>query len=215
MAETSTLGREFLPWQTALDVFRFLYTVMANTLSKMLPLDTPLPTVRLVNAIDGALVDVGALATGKRGTLVIFLCNHCPFVVHIRSELVKVAHETLDRGLAVVAINSNDPVGYPQDAPPAMQRLARDDNWRFPFLFDETQEVARAFDAQCTPEFYLFDAEGKLAYRGQFDDSRPSNGKPITGRDLRLAVEALASGRAPSTDQKPSVGCNIKWRRTP
>jgi len=188
---------------------------MANTSSKMLPLETPLPTVRLVNAIDSALVDVGGLAAGKRGTLVMFLCNHCPFVVHVRPELVKVAHETLDRGFAVVAINSNDRDAYPQDAPPAMQHLAREEKWRFPFLFDETQEVARAFEAQCTPELYLFDAQGKLAYRGQFDDSRPSNGKPVTGRDLRLAVDALASGRAPSTDQKPSIGCNIKWRKTP
>jgi peroxiredoxin len=188
---------------------------MANTPSSMLPLGTPLPTVRLVNATDGELVDLDSLAAGKRGSLVMFLCNHCPFVVHIRSEVVKVAHETLDRGFAVLAINANDREKYPQDAPPAMQRLAREEKWRFPFLFDETQEVAHAFDAQCTPEFYLFDAQGKLAYRGQFDDSRPANGKPVTGRDLRLAVEALASERTPSSDQKPSIGCNIKWRGTP
>jgi thiol-disulfide isomerase/thioredoxin len=179
----------------------------------MLPLGAPLPTIRLTNAVDGAAVDVGALAAGKRGTLVMFVCNHCPYVVHIRGALADVAHEAIDRGLAVVAINSNDLQTYPQDGPEAMARLAREERWRFPFLFDETQDVARTLQAQCTPELYLFDAAGKLAYRGQFDDSRPANGKPVTGRDLRAAVEAVASGRPPSPDQKPSIGCSIKWRR--
>jgi hypothetical protein len=123
-----------------------------------------------------------------------------------------VANYAVERGLAVVAINSNDVATYPQDGPDAMARLARDDRWRFPFLFDESQDVARAFDAQCTPDIYLFDASQKLAYRGQLDDSRPSNGKPVTGRDLRAAVEAVAAGKAPSSDQRPSVGCSIKWR---
>jgi hypothetical protein len=180
--------------------------------SSMLPLGTPLPTIRLSNAVDGTHVDVRALAGGKRGTLVMFLCNHCPYVVHVRRELVRAAHEALDAGLAVFAINSNDETAYPQDGPAAMARLAREENWRFPFLFDATQDVARALQAQCTPDLYLFDAEGKLAYRGQFDDSRPSNGKPVTGRDLRAAIAAVASGRAPSSDQKPCVGCSIKWR---
>jgi hypothetical protein len=188
--------------------------IMASTPSSMLALGTPLPSIRLPNAVDGAQVDVGALAAGKRGTLVLFICNHCPYVVHIRGELVRVAHEALDLGLAVAAINSNDSVAYPQDAPDAMARLARDEKWRFPFLFDEAQSVARTFDAVCTPDLYAFDAAGKLAYRGQFDDSRPGNGKPVTGRDLRAAVEAIAAGRAPASDQKPSVGCSIKWRRT-
>jgi thiol-disulfide isomerase/thioredoxin len=189
------------------------------TLSSMLPLGSPLPPIRLVDAVDGRQVDVAALAAGKRGTLVLFLCNHCPFVVHIRSELILAAHEALDRGLAVVAINSNDVTTYPQDGPDAMARLAREERWRFPFLFDDNQEVARAMRAECTPEIYLFDGHdvgtGKLVYRGQFDDSRPSNGKPVTGRDLRAAIEAVASGRAPSNDQKPSVGCSIKWRAEP
>jgi len=180
----------------------------------MLPLGTPLPSIRLTNAADGARLDVDALAAGKRGTLVMFICNHCPFVVHIRAELVRAAHEALGRGLAVVAINSNDADGYPQDGPDAMARLAHEEKWRFPFLFDETQEVARTLDARCTPDLFLFDGERKLAYRGQFDDSRPSNGKPVTGRDLRLAIDAVASGRAPAADQKPSIGCNIKWRHT-
>jgi hypothetical protein len=180
--------------------------------SSMVPLGTPLPTIRLTNAVDGTNVDVRALAAGKRGTLVMFLCNHCPYVVHVRRELVRAAHEALDQGLAVFAINSNDETTYPQDGPAPMARLAREESWRFPFLFDRTQEVARALQAQCTPDLYLFDAEGKLAYRGQFDDSRPSNGKPVTGRDLRAAIEAVATGRPPSSDQKPCVGCSIKWR---
>ncbi|HZU83113.1 MAG TPA: thioredoxin family protein [Polyangiaceae bacterium] len=186
---------------------------MAET-SSMLALGTPLPRIQLKNAVDGERVDVGALAEGKRGTLVMFICIHCPFVVHVRQELVRVAHEALDRGLAVVAINSNDAATYPQDGPSAMARLARDEGWRFPFLFDDTQEVARAMRAQCTPDLYVFDAGRKLAYRGQLDDSRPSNGKPVTGRDLRAAVEAVAAGRpaSPDAEQKPSVGCSIKWR---
>jgi hypothetical protein len=184
---------------------------MAET-SSMLVLGTPLPPIRLSNAVDGASVDVGALAAGKRGTVVMFLCNHCPFVVHVRRELVALAHDAVDRGLAVFAINSNDSETYPQDGPDAMAALARAEKWRFPFLFDATQDVARSMRAQCTPDLYLYDAEGKLAYRGQFDDSRPSNGKPVTGHDFRVAIEAVDAVRAPSTKQKPSVGCSIKWR---
>jgi hypothetical protein len=178
----------------------------------MLPLGTALPPVRLTNAVDGAEVDVAALARGKRGLLVAFICNHCPYVVHLRKALVAAAHDALDRGFAVVAINSNDVDTYPQDGPKPMARLASDEHWRFPFLFDATQDVARSFGAECTPDLYVFDAEGKLAYRGQFDDSRPSSGKPVTGRDLRGAIDAVVAGEKPSSDQKPSVGCSIKWR---
>ena len=180
--------------------------------SRDLELGTALPPVRLRDAVSGSLVDVASLASAKKGTLVAFICNHCPYVVHIRKELVRAMHDALDRGLAAVAINANDERTHPQDAPPAMASLARDEGWRFPFLFDETQDVARAFGAACTPDLYLFDAAGKLAYHGQFDDSRPSNGKPVTGRDLRAAIEALAAGRAPSAEQKPSIGCSIKWK---
>ena len=179
----------------------------------MLSLGTSMPPVRLTNAVDGMPVDVAAIAEGKRGTLVAFICNHCPFVVHILPEFVRAAHDALDRGLAVVAINANDARTYPQDGPEAMARLARSEQWRFPFLFDETQDVARAFHAACTPDLYVFDAHGKLAYRGQFDESRPSNAKPVTGKDLRAAIEAVASGQEPARDQRASVGCSIKWRR--
>lgn len=186
---------------------------MAETPSSMLALGTALPPIRLTNAVDGKDVDVAAASAGKRGALVLVICNHCPYVVHIRQELVKVAHEALDRGVAVFAINSNDEKTYPQDGPEAMAKLARAEGWRFPFLFDKTQEVARSLHAECTPETYLFDAQLKLAYRGQFDDSRPKNGKPVTGRDLRAALEAVVAGKPPSAEQTPSVGCNIKWRR--
>jgi len=171
-----------------------------------------MPPVRLRDAASGELVDLSSLSSGKKGAAVAFICNHCPYVVHIRKELVRAMHDAMDRGLAAVAINSNDERTYPQDAPPAMARLAKDEGWRFPFLFDESQDVARAFGAACTPDLYVFDAAGKLAYHGQFDDSRPSNGKPVTGSDLRAAIEAVAAGRAPATEQKPSIGCSIKWQ---
>jgi hypothetical protein len=182
------------------------------TPSSMLPLGTTLPAARLTNVVDGAPVDLTALAQEKRGLLVAFICNHCPYVVHMRKELVRVAQDAQSRGFAAVAINANDADDYPQDGPGPMARLAKDEKWGFPFLFDATQEVARAFGAECTPDLYLFDADGKLAYRGQFDDSRPSNGKPVTGRDLRAAIDAVAAGQTPSAKQTPSIGCSIKWR---
>jgi len=171
-----------------------------------------MPPVHLVDAVTFANVDVGALAAGKRGTLVMFICNHCPYVVHIRRELVRVAHEALDSGLAVVAVNSNSVDSHPQDGPSYMAELARNERWRFPFLFDESQDVARAFKAACTPDLYVFDAAGKLAYHGQFDDSRPSSGKPVTGKDLRTALEAIVAGGTPAADQRASIGCSIKWK---
>jgi hypothetical protein len=182
------------------------------TPSAALPLGFALPPARLVDVVAGSEVDVAALSAGKAGTLVLFICNHCPYVVHIRQELVRAAHEALDRGLAVVAINANDVGSYPQDGPDAMRRLATEERWRFPFLFDGTQAVARAFGAECTPDLYVFDGRQKLAYHGQFDDSRPSNGKPVTGRDLRSAIAAVAEGQPPSSDQRASIGCNIKWK---
>jgi thiol-disulfide isomerase/thioredoxin len=185
---------------------------MAETPSAMLPLGTQLPSFRLTDAVSGRTVDGAELARGKKGLLVAFVCNHCPYVKHIRSELVRASHEALDQGFAVVAINSNDEAAYPEDGPAAMKQLATAEGWRFPFLFDETQEVARAFRAACTPDLFLFDAGPRLAYRGQFDDSRPSLTRPVTGSSLRGAITAVAAGKAAAPDQRPSVGCNIKWK---
>jgi thiol-disulfide isomerase/thioredoxin len=185
---------------------------MASASSTTLSLGAHRPPVRLVNALTGSEVDFDAQAAGKRGSLVMFLCNHCPYVVHVRKELLRVAHEAIEKGVAVVAINSNDKVAYPQDGPPAMAALAREEKWQFAFLFDETQDVARAFDAQCTPDLYLFDAAGKLAYHGQLDDSRPSNGKPVTGRDLRAAIDTVVAGKPVEGAQAPCIGCSIKWK---
>lgn len=185
---------------------------MANTPSSMLPLGTPLPPLVLPDVVTGTTVDAAQLAQGKKGLLVAFICNHCPFVKHLRAEFVRVAHAAIDQGFAVVAVNSNDEVTYPQDGPAEMRKLAELEGWQFPYVFDATQEVARAFHAACTPDLYLFGADLTLAYRGQFDDSRPSNGKPVTGASLVDALEELAAGRKPSTVQKPSMGCNIKWK---
>ena len=144
--------------------------------------------------------------------LVMFLCNHCPYVKHIANDLAQVTAKYAQKGVAVVAISSNDVEGYPEDSPANMRTERRNRGYAFPYLYDESQEVARAYDAQCTPDFFLYDRERNLAYRGQFDDSRPGNGKPITGIDLTLAVEALLAGKPPVSVQKPSMGCNIKWR---
>lgn len=177
----------------------------------MLALGTKLPDFSLVDTVSGRLVSSSAL-TGKAGVLVAFICNHCPYVVHIRPEFSKVCHEALASGLAVIAINSNSVESHPQDGPGYMKELASSEGWRFPYLFDETQEVARAFDAACTPDLFLFDAGNQLVYRGQFDDSRPSNGKPVTGADLRQAIAAVVARKPITGEQKPSIGCNIKWK---
>lgn len=184
---------------------------MAAVPSTMLPLGTKLPDFELVNAVDDRTVSARD-AMGSRGLLVMFICNHCPYVRHVLPELGRIAADYQPRGIGVVAINSNDVTAYPQDGPPEMKALAQREGWTFPFLFDETQEVARAFQAACTPDFYLFDADGKLVYRGQLDDSRPNSLVPVTGKDLRAAMDALLEGRPIPGDQKPSLGCSIKWR---
>jgi len=184
---------------------------MAETSSALLPLGAPLPAFVLPDAVTNQPVSARGLE-GPKGVLVMFICNHCPFVVHIRSELIKVAHEALDLGFSVAAINSNSIVSHPQDGPEHMARLAREEGWKFPFLFDETQDVARAYHAACTPDLYVFDAQRKLAYHGQFDASRPSNSVAVTGADLRAALSDVAAGRRPKPEQVPSIGCNIKWK---
>jgi hypothetical protein len=141
-----------------------------------------------------------------------FICNHCPYVQHVKKEIGRVAADYAPRGLGLVAISSNDVAAFPDDAPEKMKALALEERWRFPYLFDESQEVARAFQAACTPEFYLFDRQRRLVYRGQLDGARPKNDVPVTGKDLRAALDALLGGRAISREQVPSVGCNIKWK---
>jgi len=176
----------------------------------MLPLGTPAPPFALPD-FDGR---VSALEDFRDAPalLVAFVCNHCPFVRHLRPEFAAFAREYVPRGLAVVAINSNDIEAYPQDGPAAMRQEAEESGYVFPYLLDESQAVARAYRAACTPDFFLFDAGRRLVYRGQFDDSRPGNGRPVTGADLRAAVEATLAGGTPAPEQFPSLGCNIKWR---
>lgn len=183
---------------------------MVRTPSTMLPLGTQAPDFELPN-VDGRMVGL-AEAAGPRGTVVMFICNHCPFVKHVADHLAMVARDYASRGIGFVAISSNDVAAHPADSPEQMVREAEDRGYLFPYLYDETQEVAKAYHAACTPDFYLFDAERKLAYRGQLDSSRPGNDLPVTGSDLREAIDALLAGRPPRDDQKPSIGCNIKWK---
>lgn len=183
---------------------------MALTPSNMLPLGTPAPDFRLPDPA-GKTHALGDF-TSAPALLVSFICNHCPYVKHIKTDFARLAREYQARGVAVVAINSNDWTKYPDDSPRAMAKDAADFGYTFPYLVDETQSVARAYDAACTPDFYLFDGERRLVYRGQIDDSRPGNGIPVTGADLTAAIDAVLSGRAVSEPQKPSIGCNIKWR---
>jgi len=176
----------------------------------MLPLGTEIPAFSLPDTVSGSVVSSSALS-GKPA-VVFFICNHCPFVKHIRAGIADFGRYCRDRGVAMVAISSNDATAYPADAPPAMAAEAADAGYVFPYLYDESQAVARAFDAACTPDLYIFDKDGKLAYRGQFDAARPGNDVPVTGRDARAAVDALIAGYSPAIDQVPSIGCNIKWK---
>lgn len=184
---------------------------MARTPSNMLLLGTKTPNFNLpaTNFNDHFTFDS---VKGKKGTLVIFMCNHCPFVLHVIDEIVMIANDYRVQGIGFVAISSNDVEKYPQDAPDKMADFALENRMEFPYLYDETQEVAKAFDAACTPDFYLFDSQDKLVYRGQLDDSRPSNGIPVNGYDLRNAIDALIFSRKVNEPQKPSIGCNIKWK---
>jgi len=183
------------------------------TPSRMLPLGTPMPTFTLPDTVSGALVSSSSLQ-GKPA-VVFFLCNHCPYVKHIRVGISELGRFCQERGVGMVAVSSNDVLTYPADSPEAMLLEAKEAGYTFPYLYDESQEVARAFDAACTPDLYIFDAQGKLAYRGQFDGARPKNDVPVTGRDARAAIELLLAGKAPSSEQIPSIGCNIKWKSTP
>ena len=183
---------------------------MALTPSNMLPLGTPAPGFRLPGA-DGKTVSSDDLRDAPL-LLVAFICNHCPYVQHIRAGLAALGRDYQGKGVAMLGINSNDTNAYPEDSMPMMAKEVEQQGYTFPYLLDESQEVARAFDAACTPEFYLFDAQRLLIYRGQFDDSRPGNQEPVTGKDVRAALDAALAGKAVAADQKPSVGCNIKWK---
>jgi peroxiredoxin len=183
---------------------------MALTPSTMLALGTEAPAFRLPDP-DGKPVSLDAFRDAP-ALLVAFLCNHCPYVQHIREGFARFAKEYQAKGLAIVAINANDAKSHPEDAPGAMAQEIRRFGYVFPYLVDETQAVAKAYRAACTPDFFLFDAARKLVYRGQFDASRPGNAIPVTGADLRAAADAALSGRAIAADQKPSIGCNIKWK---
>ena len=176
----------------------------------MLPLGTPLPAFRLPN-IDGRIVASDDFENAA-ALVVVFICPHCPFVKHMREELARFAGAYQPRGLAMVAIMSNDISAHPEDGPEGLALEARQVGYTVPYLFDETQEVARAFQAACTPDLFLFDGRGVLVYRGQFDDSRPGNDRPVTGADLRAAADAVLAGTPMPEPQRPSIGCNIKWR---
>lgn len=184
---------------------------MAETPSTMTPLGSKLPAFSLPDTVSGAVVSREQFRNVK-ALVVMFICNHCPFVKHVNAEIAKLAGEYQPRGVAFVAISSNDVGNYPDDAPEKMKEVAEQEGYSFPYLYDETQEVARAFDAACTPDFFVYNGEHALAYRGQLDDSRPGNEQPVNGKDLRGALDALLSGEQPSDEQKPSVGCNIKWK---
>ncbi|MBX3451552.1 MAG: thioredoxin family protein [Planctomycetaceae bacterium] len=182
---------------------------MVKTASTMLPLGTRLPAFSLPSTTGETVSDQSL--SGARGVLVMFICNHCPFVKHLRSALTEFGKECQELGVAVVGVSSNDVTGYPDDSPEKMRAEAEAAGYTFPYLYDADQSVAREFKAACTPDFYLFDGNRQLVYRGQFDASRPGNGKPVTGSDLRSAVQAMLAGKSPLVEQRPSIGCNIKW----
>lgn len=185
---------------------------MAYTESNMLPLGTKAPDFALPDMISGRVLRLQEMAS-PRATVVMFLCNHCPYVLHINPEIVRIAAEYEPQGVAFVGISSNDAEAYPEDAPDKMAAHARAVGYTFPYLYDETQAVARAYDAACTPDFYVFDGDLRLAYRGQLDPSRPKrNPVPPTGEDLRAALDAVLAGRPAPEPQRPSGGCNIKWK---
>lgn len=186
---------------------------MARTPSNMLPLGTKAPPFQLPDSVSKKIMSLNELK-GEKGTVIMFLSNHCPFVKHVNQEIVRVANDYRVLGFSFIAIMSNDVEEYPEDHPNLMWKTARVNNYSFPYLYDQTQAIARAYDAACTPDFYLFDADLRLIYRGQLDDSRPGNGIHVSGRDLREALDAVLNNRKVSENQKPSLGCNIKWKYT-
>lgn len=184
---------------------------MAATETLQIPLGFPAPEFSLPDTISGNTYSFSDLK-GEKGSLVMFICNHCPYVIHVKDELVKLAADYQSKGIGFIAISSNDVEKYPDDSPEKMKLFAAENGFSFPYLYDESQDVAKAYFAACTPDFSIFDAEGKCVYRGQLDDSRPKNDKPVTGKDIRMALDALLGGEKISERQIPSIGCNIKWK---
>lgn len=182
------------------------------TPSAMLPLGTAAPDFTLPDMVSGRGLNLAQLR-GTSATVVMFICNHCPYVKHIQSELLRLAADYQPRGVGLMAISSNDATRYPEDGPEEMAQLARQLAYTFPYLYDETQDVARAYDAACTPDFYVFDAQLRCVYRGRLDDSTPGNGKPLSGADLRAALDAVLANRPVASDQFPSYGCSIKFKQ--
>ncbi|OEK05748.1 thioredoxin family protein [Roseivirga misakiensis] len=183
---------------------------MARTLSNMMPLGTKAPSFQLPDTISGKTLSLDQLKSDK-ATVIMFICNHCPFVKHVDEGIVALARDYEKQGVTFIAISSNDVVNYPQDAPDLMKIEAKRVGYGFPYLYDESQAVAKAYDAACTPDFYIFEGDLNCVYRGQLDDARPGNGKPITGKDMRMALDEILSGNPVSAPQVPSMGCNIKW----
>ena len=186
---------------------------MALTPSTMLALGTAAPEFRLPDVVSGKAISLSTFA-GKKALLVMFICRHCPYVVHVKEELARLGRDYAKKDVGIAAISANDAAHYPDDAPEQLAAMAKELSFTFPFCYDELQETAKAYTAACTPDFFLFDANRSLVYRGQLDDSRPGNGKPLNGRDLRAAIDAALAGTPVSPDQKPSIGCNIKWKKS-
>ncbi len=184
---------------------------MVKTASTMLPLGTAAPEFQLPDVVSGETISLSTFADSK-ALLLMFICQHCPFVKHVQSELAKIGHDYSQKSLGIVAISANDVANYPDDSPEKLKEMAHKLNFNFPVCYDESQEVSKSYTAACTPDFFLFDADGKLAYRGQLDDSRPSNDVPVTGKHLRQAIDAILQDRKIDFEQKPSIGCNIKWK---
>ena len=185
---------------------------MALTPSTMLALGTTAPEFSLPDVVSGKTISLATFA-GKQALLVMFICRHCPYVVHVREELARLGKDYAGKAIGIVAISANDAVGYPDDAPEKLREMAAELGLSFPFCHDESQQTAKAYTAACTPDFFLFDAARALVYRGQLDESRPGNNKPLTGKDLRAAMDAVLAGTPVSPTQQPSIGCNIKWKK--
>ena len=184
---------------------------MARILSNMIPLLSKAPAFELPDTISGKTLSLKDLK-GSEGTLIMFICNHCPFVIHINQQIVELANDYLPKGISFIAISSNDVENFPQDSPELMKKTAEENNYPFVYLYDESQQVAKAYDAACTPDFFIYNKNEELVYRGQLDDSRPGNGKPLTGKDIRNALDCLLSSTEIDANQIPSIGCNIKWK---